>query len=210
MGAFLLINFFPFIVCCNFLYLFFASDAYRDLDLTYRKNNGETLFDAVAFQNFGFWAFFNAFLFSSMVKHSGGGIDTGTETVITFFLWLAGNPCAQVVKVVDKLTTMREAEKELNPNARKHQTAAHDDFSQNQQSGDFGFNSGRFGGEEKQQAQDPNAPRGYNDRHPDDVKLWAMAEDPAASEGERRNAFSIILKRQARRKLVKTLKAKQS
>lgn len=45
-----------------------------------------------------------------------------------------------------------------------------------------------------------DAPRGYDQRHPDDAALWAVVDDPAATENERHNAFSAILKREAKRK----------
>lgn len=77
----------------------------------------------------------------------------------------------------------------------------HDDFSQTTDgAGDFGFDAGRFGAKPPPPQPDENAPRGYDKRHPDDAKLWAVVDDPAASDGERRNAMDMILKREARRK----------
>lgn len=43
-------------------------------------------------------------------------------------------------------------------------------------------------------------PYGFDKRHPKDAKLWAVVDDPNASDGERQAAFSAILKRNAQRK----------
>ena len=47
--------------------------------------------------------------------------------------------------------------------------------------------------------QQPKSPRGFDDRHPDDAKFWAVVDDPNAPDGERRNAFEMILRARARR-----------
>lgn len=50
-----------------------------------------------------------------------------------------------------------------------------------------------------EQLADPTpAPRGFENRHPDDAKLWAVVDDPSASDNERKNAFDMILKRKNR------------
>ena len=40
---------------------------------------------------------------------------------------------------------------------------------------------------------------GFDKRHPDDAKFWAVVDDPNATDGERRNAFDKILRAQAKR-----------
>ena len=61
---------------------------------------------------------------------------------------------------------------------------------------DFGFDDSAFNGS-SQPKEEP--PRGYENRHPDDAKLWAIVDDPDANENERSNAFAMILKKQAKR-----------
>jgi hypothetical protein len=46
----------------------------------------------------------------------------------------------------------------------------------------------------------PEMPYGVDKRHPKDARLWAVVDDPNASDGERQNAFAAILKRNAQRK----------
>jgi len=43
-------------------------------------------------------------------------------------------------------------------------------------------------------------PRGYEKRHPDDTKLWAIVDDPEANDNERTNAFSMILGKEGKRR----------
>ena len=65
----------------------------------------------------------------------------------------------------------------------------------------FDYEESAFSGR-RSSAEDPaekSAPRGFEDRHPDDAALWAILDDPSASDGERKNALSAILKRQAKR-----------
>jgi len=45
----------------------------------------------------------------------------------------------------------------------------------------------------------PTVPRGVDQRHPDDAKLWAVVDDPSASPPERKTAFEMILQRQEQR-----------
>lgn len=53
-----------------------------------------------------------------------------------------------------------------------------------------GFDASRFKG---------SAPYGVDKHHVDDSHLWDIVNDPAASEGEQRNAISAIKKREAKR-----------
>ena len=77
----------------------------------------------------------------------------------------------------------------------QQQETYENEFEQDGQSSDaFGFDSGRFN------AGETPAPRGFESRHPDDAKLWAIVDDPAASVGERVNAMDKIAKREAARK----------
>jgi len=43
------------------------------------------------------------------------------------------------------------------------------------------------------------APRGFENRHASDAKLWAIVDDPSATDAERQAAFSKVLKAQAKR-----------
>lgn len=45
----------------------------------------------------------------------------------------------------------------------------------------------------------PKAPRGFEDRHPDDAKLWAIVDDKTGAAGERSNAMTAISKKEAKR-----------
>ena len=47
---------------------------------------------------------------------------------------------------------------------------------------------------------DKPAPRGFETRHPDDAKLWAVVDDSAASATERVTAMQKIAKREEKRK----------
>ena len=46
---------------------------------------------------------------------------------------------------------------------------------------------------------DKPAPRGFEKRHPDDAKLWAMVDDPEATSNERAMALDKIMKRESSR-----------
>jgi len=64
---------------------------------------------------------------------------------------------------------------------------------------DDGFFARRDPPRSKARPDPKPAPRGYEKRHPDDAKLWAVVDDPAATDNERRSALEAILKREARR-----------
>ncbi|WP_299356988.1 hypothetical protein [uncultured Shimia sp.] len=66
----------------------------------------------------------------------------------------------------------------------------------------FSYKSSSGGSNKQRRASSasPEMPYGVDKRHPDDAKFWAVVDDPNASDGERQNAFSAILKKQAKRK----------
>lgn len=49
--------------------------------------------------------------------------------------------------------------------------------------------------EERKQAKTSSSPRGVDQRNPADAKLWAIVDDPAASDQERKTALEKILNR---------------
>lgn len=64
---------------------------------------------------------------------------------------------------------------------------------ESQSNNDFGFDESIFSTPKKE------APRGFNERHPDDVKLWAYVDDPNASDQEIKTAMDKILARRRKR-----------
>ena len=65
---------------------------------------------------------------------------------------------------------------------------------------EFDYDPNAFGGGKRADDNRPPPPRGYEKRHPSDVKLWAVVDDPAASEQERKTALEVVLRREAKRK----------
>ena len=82
-------------------------------------------------------------------------------------------------------------------NSEKQQKA---DQGRGQNDDEFDYDPNAFGGEKRADDNRPPPPRGYEKRHPSDVKLWAVVDDPAASEQERKTALEIVLRREAKRK----------
>ena len=86
-----------------------------------------------------------------------------------------------------------------------------EDFAGSDSSAGYGFDPSQFEDfqphqkEEKQYKQTrphkprKEAPRGFEDRHPDDAKIWAVIDDPNAPPNVRRTAFDKILQRQEKR-----------
>ncbi len=79
-------------------------------------------------------------------------------------------------------------------------------FSGSDSSAGYGFDPNQFGDFKERK----EAPRGFEDRHPDDEKLWMFVDDPTGNPNERRAAFEKILRRQAERKAKKKGKSKSS
>lgn len=68
---------------------------------------------------------------------------------------------------------------------------------------DYFSYKGSAGGSQRSRSSasaSPEMPYGVDKRHPKDARLWAVVDDPNASDGERQNAFAAILKRNAQRK----------
>ena len=65
---------------------------------------------------------------------------------------------------------------------------------------EFAYDPNAFGREKSAEDTRPPPPRGYEKRHPSDVKLWAVVDDPAASEQERKTALEVVLRRESKRK----------
>jgi len=61
----------------------------------------------------------------------------------------------------------------------------------------FDYDEAAFSGGSSDKSKD--TPRGFDKRHPDDAKLWAMVDDPAANANERVTAMQKIAEREARR-----------
>ncbi|MCP4184809.1 MAG: hypothetical protein GY761_16075 [Hyphomicrobiales bacterium] len=66
---------------------------------------------------------------------------------------------------------------------------------------EFQYDESTFSGRESSAGSSAgkSMPYGIDKRHPDDAKLWAVVDDPAASDSERKKAFDTILKNQAMR-----------
>lgn len=83
--------------------------------------------------------------------------------------------------------------------AQEDQTRKEETSHQQQRDDDaeFSFDEDTWHGRSKQKAS--AMPYGVDKRHPDDAKLWAIVDDPNATDGERQAAFSAILKKKAKR-----------
>ena len=100
-----------------------------------------------------------------------------------------GISLATIVGSTIRFTKSREKEEYINQNI----------FNVDEDNGEFDYEEAAFSGGASAQSGEKPSPRGYEQRHPDDAKLWAMVDDPEASDGERQNAYAMILKRQAKR-----------
>ncbi len=133
----------------------------------------------------------------------GGFSINGVVGLGTLVLWFVSSICMSVVSYMEPIIisyNARQRERKEQP-----RQTAHNDFSQGQQSSnnnkssedEFNYNSGRWGN--KGQTQDPNAPRGYENRHPDDAKFWAHVDDPTNPTHVREMWFKEIMKREKAR-----------
>ena len=100
-------------------------------------------------------------------------------------LWLSG--VNQFFDYVKK--NSQKKEEEPAPKTKQEQFAG-----SNSDTG-YGFDPNQFGDFKERK----EAPRGFEDRHPDDAKIWAVIDDPNAPPNVRRTAFDKILQRQEKR-----------
>lgn len=213
MGIFLLVNIIPLGIIGQLIYYSFSDNKfYRSLNIDCKKNYGEGLFLKYGFANWSYiwWPLVSWTAAFFVHKSWEGGL------LPTVAIWLLAYPCHEVLDMVEKLKTMSNAREEER-NSYRRDKGAYEDFSSsgyqqqssnysrrqqssnNNQSSDDGynFNSNRWGN--KGQAQDPDAPRGYENRHPDDAKFWAHVDDPTNPTHVREMWFKEIMKREKAR-----------
>lgn len=92
-----------------------------------------------------------------------------------------------------------EEERKRQQEEARRKEEAERNRKQKEKQGSQGQNQGNNQGQGKQNqgrtAKGPEMPYGVDKRHPADVKLWAIVDDPNASEGEQLNALRMIQKR---------------
>lgn len=126
-----------------------------------------------------------------------GGVPVGLIVLI-----LVAGFCAKRLSDVEPVFKRLEHKKRLE---RRYGSRTGGHGFQDPPSGDDDYFSykGSSGGSGRQRSTagaSPEMPYGVDKRHPDDAKFWAVVDDPNASDGERQNAFAVILKRNAQRK----------
>ena len=119
---------------------------------------------------------------------------------VTLTIWYGGSICAAQNKYIGKILLRLHAQNRQSAKQAEFESHFHDVDDENDSDFSYsksGFNDHRSSAGSKTEKP---APRGFEDRHPDDAKFWAYVDDPAATDGERKNAFAAILKQQAKRR----------
>ena len=118
----------------------------------------------------------------------GIAVDAIPITLMIFSfaaVWMAA-----VSEVFDRIEqNSQKKEEEPAPKTKQEQFAGSDSEA------GYGFDPNQFGDFKERK----EAPRGFEDRHPDDAKIWAVIDDPNAPPNVRRTAFDKILQRQEKR-----------
>ena len=114
-------------------------------------------------------------------------------------LIIGGTYFAPWNRLVTRETRRQTAIDRMNAAQRVNPQPEQDSFSSGSRHEDEDFFSYKGGSDQRSKSASSAMPYGVDKRHPEDTKLWAKVDDPSASDAERSQAFSRILKNQAKR-----------
>ena len=150
------------------------------------------------------------------------GFTTYWMIISTFFLFWSSISIAIIIKwrmhvseVENDLEWEKVRQGVFSPSDEQAQSEhfppENEQFSGSDSEAGYGFDPSQFEDFQQHQKKEKHheqarthkprkeAPRGFEDRHPDDAKIWAVIDDPNAPPNVRRTAFDKILQRQEKR-----------